>query len=256
MSIVTYPNIPLLQQDLISHSNYYPTKFFDLAVGRKGTVNNVRTDIWSGPTTQYVFPAAAIQMSLVSTSASDTLAGTGAQKVHLHYLDGSYNVQTEIVTMNGVTPVNTVATNILRINAVHVSQVGTNGAAVGSVSLTSVGGATTYALIEPNYNTARQAIYTVPAGKTGYISHWQASSGTAAGTHFTEFSLQSTSHYGVLWPGVFLAIDSVGTLNGGSVMTFSTPVMIPATTDVKISAISDSGAANAICNCAILGWYE
>lgn len=256
MTIKVYPEVPLLQQDLINHNSYYPNKFFDLASGRRTNVNNIRTDIWGGPTTTYVFPpAGGIQMSFVSTSANDTLAGTGAQKVHIHYLDSSYNDQTEIVNLNGVTPVNTVATNILRINAMHVSQAGTGGVSAGSISLTSVGGATTYGHIEVGYNTARQAIYTIPAGKTGYISHWQASSGTGTGSHFTEFSLMTTSHYGVLW-NVFLVSDSVGTLNNGAVMSFPTPIMVPATTDIKVLAISDSGAANAICNCVVMGWFE
>lgn len=257
MTIKVYPEVPLLQQDLINHSIYYPNKFFDLAAGRRDVVNNVRTDIWGGPTTTYVFPpAGGIQMSLVSTSANDTLAGTGAQKAHIHYLDNLYVPHEEIISLNGTTPVNTVATNILRINAMHVSQVGTGGVSAGNISITSVGGATTYGFIQANYNTARQAIYTVPAGKTGYISHWQASSGTASGSHFTEFSLQTTSHYGVIWTGVFLVSDSIGTLNNGAVMTFPTPIEVPATADVKVNAISDSGAANAICNCVVMGWYE
>lgn len=257
MGIITpYPAVPILQQDLIGHGSYYPNKFFDLASGRRSTVNNVRTDIWGGPTTTYVFPpAGGIQMSIVSSSANDTLAGTGSQKVHIHYLDNLYAVHEEIINLNGVTPVNTVATNILRINALHVSQTGTSGVSAGNISLTSVGGATTYGYIEAGYNTARQAIYTVPAGKTGYVSHWQASSGTSSGSHFTEFSLMTTSHYGSLW-NVFLVSDSIGTLNNGAVMTFPTPIEIPATSDVKVSAISDSGAANAICNCVVMGWYE
>jgi hypothetical protein len=252
------PEVPLLQLDLINNANnYYPNKFFDLASGRRINVNNVRTDIWGGPTDTYVFPAAGgIQMSVVSSSANDTLAGTGAQKVHIHYLDASYVKHEEVISTNGTTPVNTVATNILRINGLHVVQAGTGGTSAGNISLTSVGGATTYGYIEAGYNTARQAIYTIPAGKTGYIKHWQASSGTASGAHFTEFSLRTTSHYGVLWNGVFIASDSVGTLNNNAVMTFPIPIEVPATADVKVTAISDSGAANAICNCVIMGWIE
>ena len=122
--------------------------------------------------------------------------------------------------------------------------------------LTNTAGTVTYSFIEAGANTARQAIYTIPAGKTGYISHWQCSSGTATGTHFTQFDIRSTSHYGTLWPGVFLTIDSMGTLNNGNVITFPTPIRVPATADVKISVISDAGGAGAICNAVVMGWYE
>lgn len=254
--ITIYPNLPALQQDLIgSGRNYYPNKVRGFVFGRAPVVNSARVDLWEGPTTTYVFPLAAQQMSLVSSSASDTLAGTGMQKIFIHYLDNTYTTQFEIVTLNGTTPVNTVATNILRINALHATQVGSNGVAVGNISLTSVGGATTYGWVSAGTNNSRQAIYTVPAGVTGYISHWQASSGSS-GNHFCQISLRATTHESVLYPGVFLLQDEQGSQNGGQVINFPTPIPIPATTDVKLSAISDAVNANVAALGAIMGWFD
>lgn len=247
---------PLLQQDLIGNVAIGPTnRSRGFVFGKAPVVNNVVVDLWTGPTTTYVFPTVGQQMRVVSDSANDSSTGTGVQKIHIHYLDSSYTIRNEVITLNGLTPVNTVATNIYRINAMHAEQVGTVGVSAGNISLTNTAGTITYGHIVAGFNSARQSIYTVPVGVTGYINHWQASSGSA-GNHFCQTTLRATCHDGVLFPGVFLIQDEVGTQNGGLEITFPTPVPIPAGTDVKISAISDSNAANVIALGAIMGWFE
>ena len=256
MSTEVYPEVPFLQQDLINYDGAYPSKGFDFVLGSNSSVNNVRVDLWEGPTGTYVFPpAGGIQMRVVSTSANDTLAGTGAQVVHIHYLDNTYAMQEVQINLNGTTPVNTIPTNILRINGFHVIQAGTGGTSAGNISLQNTAGTVTYGYIVAGFNSAQQAIYTIPAGKTGYVSHWQCSSGTSTGNHFTRFYLRTTSHLGSAWP-VFLSADSYGTQNNGGVISFPIPFKIPATCDVKVSAISDAGGANAICQAVVMGWFE
>lgn len=246
-----------LQQDLINNPNsLQSTRTFGYVYGRNNLVQNVRCDLWEGPTCLYVFPAAAQQMTVSSSSASDAAGGTGCRTVYIHYLDNLYAIQTEIVTLNGVTPVNTVATNILRINSFHCGSIGSGGTTAGNISVKNLGATVTYAYMSAGFDTARQAIYTVPAGVYGYISHWQASSGTVTGTHFTQVSVRATSHDGVLLPGVYLLVDEVGTLNGGSNITLPTPIRMPATSDVKMSAVSDAANANAVVSGAIMGWFE
>lgn len=234
----------------------YPNRSLGYVFGRNTNVDNVVVDLWEGPTGSYVFPTVAQQMRFVSTSANDTIAGTGIQKIHIHYLDANYLPKIEIVEMNGLTPVNTVATDILRINAMHAYQVGSGGFAAGDISLTNLAASVTYAKLTAGWNWARQSIYTVPAGFNGYITHWQASSGSASGNHFTQITLRATCHMGVLLPGVFLIVDEIGSLNGGDAINYDIPIRIPAKTDVKISAISDGASANVSALGAIMGYFE
>lgn len=249
---------PLLQQDLIGNTNnYYPNRAWNFITGRVlASVQNTRVDMWEGPTPTYVFPTGPMQMRIVSTSANDTVGGTGVQQVHVHYLDNTYTYQIMTINLNGLTPVNTVPTNILRVNAMHATLVGTGGQSAGNISLTNLAGTVTYAFITAGYNTARQAIFTVPAGKTGYISQWQGSSGSSAGTHFTQIEIRGTTHLGVLYPGVFLYIDGVAGENFTQEVAYKTPIPIPATADVKMSAISDAVNANATAVGSIFGWIE
>jgi hypothetical protein len=86
------------------------------------------------------------QRSVVSANANDTSAGTGARTVRIKYLDQNLNgPYTETITLNGVTPVNTVNTNICYIESFEVLTAGSGGVNAGIISLkaaTGGGGAT------------------------------------------------------------------------------------------------------------------
>jgi len=225
---------------LIANNNRIADSFFGK---RTATVNNTVADLWDGPTEKYVFPATAQAMRVVSSSATDTSAGIGCQQLVIHYLDAAYAQKTEIVTMNGTTPVTTTATNILRINSAHAYAVGTNGVPTGNISVTNAAASVTYAYVLAGFNVSRQAVYTIPAGFDGYLTQWACSSGSAAGGKFTQITLRATTHDGVSLPGVFVIIDEVGTDDSGLVIPFVTHHHLPEMTDIKISAVSD--AANA-----------
>lgn len=108
---------------------------------------------------------------VVSTSANDTSAGTGAQKVTINYLDTSFVLHSETVTLNGLTAVNTVGTNIAYIESMVVSQVGTGGGNAGTIELftTTAGGGSIWASIAISDNQTFWAHHYVPSGVTCYV---------------------------------------------------------------------------------------
>lgn len=248
--------VPFLQQDLIGNArNYYPDRARGFVFGKKRNLGNVLSDLWGGPTALYVFPASPMQMQIVSSSANDAAAETGVRAVRIHYLDHNYQPQITDVTMNGTTPVLTVPTDIIRINGMHAMAVGSNVVSVGNISLQAIGGAVTYGFITAGDNTSRQAIYTVPDGMWGYISHWQASSGSA-NNHFCQTIVAATTHDAVVIPGVFLLQDEAGTQNGGLSIDFPIPIPIPPKADVRMLAIGDASNAGITALGAIMGWFE
>ena len=86
--------------------------------------------------TAYTEPTAAAQRSIASASVNDTAAGTGARTVRLVYFDGTgAGPFTEDLTLNGTTPVNTVATNIRFIENIFVITVGSGLANAGVITL-------------------------------------------------------------------------------------------------------------------------
>jgi hypothetical protein len=104
------------------------------AVGRASSLSaNVIAPVRQ---TTYVEQTTQAQRSIVSTSANDSAAGTGARTAVITYYDALVNgPYTEIVTLNGLTPVNTVATDICFIEKIVVLSVGANGSNVGSINL-------------------------------------------------------------------------------------------------------------------------
>lgn len=113
------------------------------SIGRAtGLSQNVNVAIYQTP---YVEPTTQAQRSIVSTSANDTALGTGARQVAITYMDTACTARfTEVVTLNGLTPVNTVATDIHYIESIVVVSVGSGGYNAGTINLyTGLAGAGT-----------------------------------------------------------------------------------------------------------------
>jgi hypothetical protein len=223
--------------------------------GYNSDVDDVREDVWEFGGI-YIPPATPMQMRVVSSNANDTAAGTGARTVGIEYLDNTYTPQMEIVTLNGLTPVNTVATNILRINHFHVETDGSGGVAAGDISVQNTAGTVTYSYLSAGLNVARQVIYTVPAGKTLYITSWDWGVGSNLGNRYAEFLLRAMAgEDGALFANFHIRTMSIAQ-DGGASHELEIPVKVAATADVKVSAVSDSATANAKCYAGFAGWLE
>jgi hypothetical protein len=100
--------------------------------------------------TTYTEQTADAQRSLVSSSAADAAAGTGARTVRITYLTAAgVGPYTENVTLNGTNAVNTVASNICLIEKIEVLTVGSGKTNAGVISLkaaTAGGGATIWSI--------------------------------------------------------------------------------------------------------------
>lgn len=112
------------------------------------------------------------QRSIVSTSGADSAGGTGARKVLIDYIDSSGASLTETVTLNGTTPVNTVATDIKWINDLIIIEAGTGLYASGTISLYSgiSGGGVVMGQIISGSSKLQSSYYYVPAGKNAYVT--------------------------------------------------------------------------------------
>jgi hypothetical protein len=214
-------------------------------------------DVWLGGGT-FVFPTIAQQMRVVSSSNSDNISGTGAQRVIVDYLDGNYTPHNIIVDMNGTTPVNTVATDIFRVNDLRCYTVGTAGATVGTISLSDLAGSVFYRYIQPTYTASRGSQFTVPLGKTLYLESFYVGLSDLTATQTARLTLKGTYDSLTnrqLTPGIFfMPFAEVAMTNGSFDRVFLVPVRIPATTDVKISIISVTGTGSV--EAGYRGWIE
>lgn len=144
-------------------------------------------DIWTGGGV-YPWMTAATALEIVSSSANDAAAGTGARTVVINGLDIDYVVVTQTITLNGITPV-AVPTNLFRINSALITSAGSGKVNAGDLTIRDAGAGTTRAIIPLGYGITRQSIYTVPAGSTlQVISQFFGFNEVAGGNKFARFA--------------------------------------------------------------------
>lgn len=144
--------------------------------------------------TAYTEQSSGAQRSIKSASANDTAAGTGARQVTITYLDSTgAGPYTEVVTLNGTTAVNTVATNICYIEKVVVTSAGSGGSNVGILSLftAAAGGGSAFVTISAGDNQTFFAHHYVPILKTCNITGISTGSTSSVAGNGSTFSLKS-----------------------------------------------------------------
>ena len=171
-------------------------------------------------------PTVAAVLSVSSSSANDTSAGTGARTVFIEGLDSGYNTISETVTLNGQTAVST-SGSYLYVNQLYVTSAGSSGhnegnINVGTGTVTAGVPAVLYDIIAATYNTRTTAHYCVPAGYTGYMVNGVFTAGQASGS--TSITATLNQH----GPDGLVRVGAVTTINNGSVQyDFSPPYVIP-----------------------------
>jgi len=177
---------------------------------------------------------------------ADSAGDTGVKVVEVHGLDASYDEISEFVMLNGTTQVAT-TNNFIRINNIHGMFVGTNMVAEGNIDVRQVATpANIMSRVGAGGNMNLQCHYTVPNGKTMFITDWSAS---ASGTKPVRMILRATCDFSYrhYMRGVFHFQDIV-VLEGNTVNScFPLPLKCPAKTDVKVSgnALSVTGEGSA-----------
>jgi len=207
--------------------------------GQTATVTTNQS-VWA-TTGVYAFPASATVMKISSGSANDTSAGSGARTVRIVGLDANYAPISETVSLNGQTAVNT-TNSYLRINDFYVLTCGSGNTAAGIIyagtgSVTTGIPATIYSLMPVAYNAQTQAIYTVPAGYTAYVSSYTFSSNNA-----TANTICSGFLYVYLYGNNFPTIEASARFNGGNTFDrhFDYPLAFAEKTDLDMHVSSSN----------------
>ncbi|MCP4473425.1 MAG: hypothetical protein GY821_02410, partial [Gammaproteobacteria bacterium] len=207
--------------------------------------NELTSPVPASHTTIPTPPSIGEQMSLKSSSANDTAAGSGARTIEIHYLDASGAEQEEVVNLNGTTAVDTVATDIRFVQHIHAIDHGTGLVTAGNVTIFSK--STTdliYSMISTGGNFSLVPHRMVPAGKTLILRGWH---GEEAQDKRVNLRIRSTDHEGVVAEGVFLFKDTVYLRkNTSGYLPIFEP--IPAFSIVKISGWGDQSGAEVACS--------
>lgn len=125
----------------------------------------------------YQVPTTAQSLEILSNSANDTSAGSGARKVTVTGLDANWNEVSVDVSMNGLAAVAITGT-WMRIYRIRVKESGTYSSATasshaGTITVRVAGGVTVYAqlVVDAGFGLGQSLIgcYTVPDGFEAYV---------------------------------------------------------------------------------------
>jgi hypothetical protein len=210
---------------------------------------------------KYPWPTGALTMTLVSSSVEDDpvvigtgAVGTGAHTVTVYYLTTGFVEKNITVTLNGQAAV-AVAADIYRVQNMRVATCGTAGWAVGNLRLATAT-PQTYGYISATKTRQRQCVWTVPTGKTLYITQIAFSCAQQATSKYVRFTTRANFDEKsglVLQRGLFMPYNEVAVNNTAYYRELNPPTKLPATIDLMVTAVSDSTAVG---TCALRGWLE
>lgn len=235
---------PFLTQGGFQFPGDHPQKHV-LIFGKSSGIDLTAQDVWL-PDGIKVYPSAAAVADLVSANADDTALGTGARSVLVHGLDANFNEQEEVIALDGVTPVTTVNTWI-RIFKLCVIDTGSGGMSAGAIECTI--GADLQAKIFPvafptPIDTSLGTHYTIPAGKTGYLTQWNVSRPNFVNAQ--ETYLQRRLFDTTLNNPAWNIVDIDLSVMSSGLRPFVTPIEFPEKTDLVARAWAASATQVAV----------
>jgi len=157
-------------------------------------VATVPEDVWFGGGL-IPRPSGNESWEIVSSSADDSAAGTGARAVSITTLDTNYVETIQTVSLNGLTPV-AIPGNCRFANACVVTTAGSLGSVQGDLTIRVSGGGATRAIVPAVDGLLCQAKYTVPAGHTLDLHSLFIAVRAQGGTESALFSIVVTNSAG------------------------------------------------------------
>lgn len=201
--------------------------------GNNPDVQNVEESIWYQGGI-YTYPPAATQMLVSSDDAAATC------QVMINGLDANYMPINEIVTLTGQTAVTTTLSYLRIQNAYVLANPTAQNIYIGVGTVTAGVPATVYERIFDGHNRTESARYTVPAGRTFYITHGTISHGSDSSAYITGRLVYRLF-------GLPFQNAAIVNLNNKFIdFWFDFPVALPEKTDIEAKGVCSKQQVNAV----------
>ncbi|MGI9489339.1 MAG: hypothetical protein ACR2RF_26315 [Geminicoccaceae bacterium] len=238
MGIKTLRQILALPTISVSKGNFGDVGM-EFKFGFNAAVGTTEETIWSQGGL-YEHPASASTMTVSSDDAADASAGTGARTIQIYGLDGDHLEVNEFITLNGLTAVTT-TNSYLRMNRAVVRTVGSGASNAGVIyigtgTVTSGVPADIFTTVDKNENQTLQALWTVPANKTAYVTRVIASSfGNANSVATIRFKARPDGES-------FQTKDKFLVTRGEVQIPHVFPIKFEEKTDMEMTGVADTGS--------------
>lgn len=236
--ITTYPVKSPMAVGFVPDNGIYFRRFgTNISVGTSYiTVDNI------GATLPYM-PSTSLKFEAVSSSVNDTAAGTGARTIEVTGVDTNWQEKLEIITLNGITPVQSV-NNYFRVTKAEVLTTGTYGGAnAGNILVRGTGGGTSFVQIDTSTGESFSSHFFVPLGFIGFVSG--ANFSTDSGK-IVSLKVQARANANLV-TAPFSPLELVqfyDGVTGISHFSYEVPVPINQASDLFITAKTTAGTAS------------
>jgi hypothetical protein len=198
------------------------------------TSGTAEEDVWAN-TGLITWATTATAMDIVSTVAADDgnpTTNTGLQTLTVTGLASDFTEQTVTYTMNGVTNVTTAETWI-RVNKVVGATFGTyHGSNEGIITIRVTGGGAIVGNIPVGVSSTQKSHYTVPAGKTAYITRFDLNVDAAKTSTFRLHKSENADDITQPFSGGKVLLHRVDGVSGSHNEILHVPIRVPEKSDI------------------------
>lgn len=194
--------------------------------------------VWDS-TGLYDYLDTATAVTVTSNDPDDNPTGSGARQVEIQGLDQDYNLALETVDLGA-----TSTTTFIRVFRVRVCVSGGTNPNQGVITV--AGGGKTLAQIGKLANNAdghgqtNMCVYTVPAGKTAYLTQWTVSSGKSNADTVAKLMVRDTLHPD---DGSWNVKDIAEIQASSFIKEYKVPMQFTEKSDIEVRAFSNTGSS-------------
>jgi len=193
-----------------------------LPVHKFGTNPDVDTaapeHVWFNGGTLTWLTAASV-MDVVSTSANDDgnpTTNSGAHTITIEGLDSNWDDLSEVVTLNGLTPVTT-SGSFIRVNRAFVTTVGTyHGTNEGDITIQVTGGGSVQANIQTGRGQTQKTQYSVPRAHQAFMVRFSIDVDSTKAANLTMFQYQNADDITQPYSGAVRVVHTIPNVTGSS----------------------------------------
>ena len=161
-------------------------------------------------------------------------------------MDANWEATSETIATNGSSASSPTTETFIRINRAYVLDVGTyTGANTGDITIENGSGGTDLVVIEAEKGQTQSTAYTVPAGKTAYLTAYMVQVDGNKAADMNMFQRRNADDVSAPFTGKRLVIP-ITQLIGSLDRALESYVSFPAKTDLWWSATTGSGASAAV----------
>lgn len=220
-------NIPIAAGEVDGYADVHKFGMIDGSIGTNWTT------IWSAAdvvgTILYPWDTAAGTLSVVSTEDDDADGDVGAHSIVVEGLDADYNPVSESFTLSGETETAEGSVVFHRVNRAYITEGNTN---VGKIQIKN--GTTLVAEIAEEMGQTQMCVYTIPAGKTGYLTRLATSSSKNISTIVSLFQRPYQKTF-------VRTASAIALYQNNQTITYDIPLRFPEKTDLDLR---QKGSAN------------